>query len=51
MPFVTGVYLAVGRSWFAVFEKCPPQYMAPVTLTGYGIFCGGARAAIRRSNE
>ena len=37
MQFITGVYLTVGLSWFGVFEKCPPQYMAAVAFTAYGI--------------
>jgi hypothetical protein len=37
MQFITAVYLTVGLSWFGVFEKCPPQYMAAVAFTAYGI--------------
>ena len=36
MQFITGVYLAVGLNWFAVFEKDPPLYMAAVAFTAYG---------------
>ena len=36
LQFITGVYLTVGLSWFGVFEKCPPQYMAAVAFTAYG---------------
>lgn len=45
MPFVTGVYLMVGLSWFAVYTAKPPLYLFAVTLTAYGVqwFVGGWR--------
>jgi hypothetical protein len=37
MQFITGVYLAVGLTWFAVFAKDAPLYMAALAFTAYGI--------------
>ncbi len=37
MQFITGVYLIVGLTWFQVFTKTPPLYMAGVAFTAYGI--------------
>jgi hypothetical protein len=38
MQFITGVYLTVGLTWFGVFDKDPPLYMAAVAFTTYGIY-------------
>src|SRR5260370_10628070 len=38
MQFITGVYLTCGWSWFGVFDKDPPLYMAAVAFTTYGIY-------------
>ncbi|HEX8732851.1 MAG TPA: hypothetical protein VF725_12415 [Ktedonobacterales bacterium] len=37
MQFITGVYLIVGMTWFGVFVKAPPIYMAGLAFTAYGI--------------
>lgn len=37
MQFITGVYLMVGLTWFGVYVKSPPLYMAAVAFTAYGI--------------
>ena len=37
MQFITGVYLMVGLTWFGVFTKAAPLYMAAVAFTAYGI--------------
>lgn len=37
MQFITGVYLIVGMTWFGVFVKAPPLYMAGLAFTAYGI--------------
>jgi len=37
MQFITGVYLMVGMTWFGVFAKSPPLYMAALAFTAYGI--------------
>src|SRR3954467_8723873 len=37
MQFLTGVYLMVGLTWFAVFRGDPPLYMAAVAFTAYGV--------------
>lgn len=37
MQFITGLYLAVGLTWFGVFDKEAPLYMAAVAFTAYGI--------------
>lgn len=37
MQFITGVYLMVGLSWFGVYSKTPPLYMAAVAFTAYGV--------------
>src|SRR3954454_20222372 len=37
MQFLTGVYLMVGLTWFAVFQSDPPLYMAAVAFTAYGV--------------
>jgi hypothetical protein len=35
--FVTGVILFVGLTWFQVFSKSPPLYMAALAFSAYGI--------------
>src|SRR5215472_1699090 len=52
MQFITGLYLAVGLTWFGVFEKEPPTYMAAVAFTAYGIhwFAMGHRRFIDSSS-
>jgi hypothetical protein len=35
--FVTGVILFVGLTWFQVFQKSAPLYMAALAFTAYGI--------------
>ena len=37
MQFITGVYLMVGMTWFGVFSKSAPLYMAALAFTAYGI--------------
>lgn len=37
MQFITGVYLIVGLTWFQVFTKAPPLYMAGLAFTAFGI--------------
>jgi hypothetical protein len=37
MQFMTGVILIVGMTWFGVFTKAPPLYMAALAFTAYGI--------------
>jgi hypothetical protein len=37
MQFITGVYLMVGMTWFGVFAKSAPLYMAALAFTAYGI--------------
>ena len=37
MQFITGVYLIVGLTWFGVFTKAAPLYMAGLAFTAYGI--------------
>src|SRR5271156_6730275 len=37
MQFLTGVYLMVGLTWFAVFQRDPPLYMAALAFTAYGV--------------
>jgi hypothetical protein len=37
MQFITGVYLFVGLTWFQVFTKSAPLYMAALAFTAYGI--------------
>ena len=37
MQFITGVYLMVGLSWFAVYGNAAPLYMAALAFTAYGI--------------
>jgi hypothetical protein len=37
MQFITGVYLMVGLTWFAVFANAPPLYMAALAFTAYGV--------------
>jgi len=37
MQFITGVYLMVGMTWFGVFTKSAPLYMAALAFTAYGI--------------
>jgi len=45
LQFLTGVYLMVGLTWFPVFAKAAPLYMAAVAFTAYGVhwFVLGAR--------
>jgi hypothetical protein len=35
--FVTGIILFVGLTWFQVFQKSAPLYMAALAFTAYGI--------------
>ncbi|MFG3025595.1 hypothetical protein ACGFZQ_45110 [Streptomyces sp. NPDC048254] len=35
--FVTGLILFIGLSWFEVFTKSPPLYMAALAFSAYGI--------------
>ncbi|MFD3583206.1 hypothetical protein [Streptomyces sp. NPDC058683] len=35
--FVAGIILFVGLSWFEVFSKSPPLYMAALAFSAYGI--------------
>lgn len=37
MQFITGVYLMVGLTWFGVFTKAAPLYMAALAFTAYGV--------------
>jgi len=37
MQFVTGIILFIGLTWFPVFTKAAPLYMAAVAFTAYGI--------------
>src|SRR6202140_5410147 len=37
MQFLTGVYLLTGLTWFNVFGKSAPLYMAGLAFTAYGI--------------
>jgi hypothetical protein len=37
MQFVTGIYLMTGLTWFNVFSKAAPLYMAGLAFTAYGI--------------
>ena len=37
MQFITGVYLLVGLTWFQVFTKTPPLFMAALAFTAFGI--------------
>ena len=37
MQFVTGIILIVGLTWFNVFGKAAPLYMAALAFTAYGI--------------
>ena len=37
MQFITGIVLLIGLTWFNVFGKAPPLYMAAVAFTAYGI--------------
>ncbi|QQE80656.1 hypothetical protein [Alicyclobacillus sp. SO9] len=37
MQFITGVYLMVGLTWFGVYQKSAPLYMAALAFTSYGI--------------
>ncbi len=37
MQFITGIVLLIGLTWFNVFGKTPPLYMAAVAFTAYGI--------------
>lgn len=37
MQFITGTYLLVGLTWFGVFAKAAPLYMAGLAFTAYGI--------------
>ncbi len=53
MPFITGVYLMVGLSWFAVYGSKPPLYLFAVTLTAYGVqwFYSGWRRYVGAGDE
>lgn len=37
MQFVTGITLLIGLTWFQVFAKAPPLYMAALAFTAFGI--------------
>lgn len=37
LQFITGVYLMVGLTWFGVYTKSPPLYMAALAFTAYGV--------------
>lgn len=37
MQFITGIVLLIGLTWFNVFGKTAPLYMAAVAFTAYGI--------------
>lgn len=37
LQFMTGVILFVGLTWFDVFEKTAPLYMAALAFTAYGV--------------
>jgi hypothetical protein len=37
MQFVTGIILIIGLTWFNVFGKAAPLYMAALAFTAYGI--------------
>jgi hypothetical protein len=37
MQFLTGIYLLTGLTWFDVFGKTAPLYMAGLAFTAYGI--------------
>jgi hypothetical protein len=37
MQFITGVCLLIGLTWFDVFGKAAPSYMAALAFTAYGI--------------
>ena len=37
MQFLTGIYLLTGLTWFNVFGKAAPLYMAGLAFTAYGI--------------
>jgi hypothetical protein len=37
MQFLTGLYLLTGLTWFNVFGKAAPLYMAGLAFTAYGI--------------
>jgi hypothetical protein len=37
MQFITGIYLMIGLTWFGVFDKAAPLYMAALAFTAYGV--------------
>ncbi|MCL6453533.1 MAG: hypothetical protein K6T78_07880 [Alicyclobacillus sp.] len=37
MQFITGVYLMVGLTWFGVYTKSAPLYMAALAFTAFGV--------------
>lgn len=53
MQFITGVYLMVGLTWFGVFSKAAPLYLAGLAFTAYGVhwFVMGHRRYIRASSQ
>jgi hypothetical protein len=53
MQFITGIFLAVGLTWFGVFERDAPLYMAAVAFTAFGIhwFALAHRRYIGASSE
>lgn len=53
MQFITGVYLMVGLTWFGVFDKAAPLYMAALAFTAYGVhwFVMGHRRYIGSSAQ
>jgi hypothetical protein len=53
MQFITGVYLLIGLTWFNVFGKEAPLYMAALAFTAYGVhwFAMGYRRYINSSDQ
>jgi hypothetical protein len=37
MQFLTGIYLSAGLTWFNVFSKAAPLYMAGLAFTAYPV--------------
>ena len=53
MQFITGVYLLIGLTWFNVFGKEAPLYMAALAFTAYGVhwFAMGYRRYVNSSDQ
>jgi len=51
MQFITGVWLFTGLTWFPVFTKAAPVYMAALAFTAYGVhwFVMGHRRYVHSS--